>query len=152
MKPARGRRLASWAPGTRFVSRTLFAVLGLLLLASSASAQTSPATRTLVTQTAAIGGETTTPGGCLAGAGYVYCPSLDTCVRLWESPCPGLSSNGTGSTLTCAEELDKLVREGSCASLSPNGTVESPGMPGAFCPQCAVNGDYLPEQCWGSTG
>jgi len=27
-------------------------------------------------------------GGCIASAGYVYCPEIDNCIRPWEENCP----------------------------------------------------------------
>lgn len=110
------------------------------------SAQTTTRTAIGGVQTP-IGGSTDTHG-CLVGAGYQWCDSLQKCVRVWETPCP---TTATERAPNCAETLDLLISEGKCAGVAPNGTV-SPGLPGAYCPQCAGNGDYLAEQCWGSTG
>lgn len=73
----------------------------------------------------AIPGSDSDEGGCIASAGYVYCPELDSCIRPWEENCPFNGTQFVGPlnitceggrcnnlTEDCAVELDSAVLGG----------------------------------------
>lgn len=128
---------AYWTPVALVLVTALAGLLGAAAQSPAATATPGP-----------IGGQTD-DHGCLVGAGYSWCDTLNECVRLWVTPCP---SDATNRAANCATELDDLINQGKCASVFPNGTVQEPGLVGAYCPQCDGAGLYLAEQCWGSTG
>ncbi|KAI9016895.1 hypothetical protein DFJ74DRAFT_678707 [Hyaloraphidium curvatum] len=128
---------------TRTMRRTFFyrllplAALAVLFAAPRVRGQAVPPVQPVPSTGSAqdrppvIGGSTDA-GGCLTGAGYSFCPALNECVRVWETPCPR----------ACAAKLAELVKEGRCGGM----------MVGGYCPQCDDAGDYEKQQCWGSTG
>jgi hypothetical protein len=66
----------------------------------------------------AISGSDTDEGGCIASAGYVYCPELDSCIRPWQENCPFDGSQLVGPIkITCSS--------GRCNNLSEKCAVES---------------------------
>ncbi len=42
--------------------------------------------------------------GCLIGAGYQYCPTKESCVRIWEEDCEGLDESGLKQKFVTADE------------------------------------------------